>query len=336
MWKYTFDPTPNLGSLKKIDVAAPPVGPDQVLVKIKAVSLNRADLLVLGGARIPGRAVAPGRAPLTDAAGEVVEVGAQVTKWRVGDRVMPTLLGSWVAGDVSADALGGVPQDGVLAEAVVASDRALVRIPDALSDVEASTLPGAALTAWNALFDRHFPVRPGDTVLVLGTGGVAVFAVQFAVLAGATVVVTSSSDAKRELARGYGAAHTVPSGTGPGWSAEVRRITGGRGVDHVVETVGAPTLEESFRSVKVGGVVHWIGTLGGPGTVDPEVFRQTRGFLRSVSLGSREQFEAMTRAVAASGLRPVVARNFALDEVAQAYAFLRDQGPVGKVVVRID
>ena len=336
MWKYIFDQVADLSALKKIQVAPPIPGPQEVLVKVKAVSLNRADLLMLTGFRPQGTSSIPGLAPLMDAAGEVVAAGQKVTRWKIGDRVMPTILRSWISGDFSPAGQGPRPGwtvEGVLAEQISVDEQALVRIPEFLSDEEAATLPCAGLTAWNSLFDRHFPLQAGEDVLVLGTGGVSVFATQFATLAGANVIDTSSSDAKLDQVKTWGAVRTINYRTDPSWGDTVRRLTDGRGVDHVVETVGAPTLEQSFRSVKLGGAIHLVGVLG-RGTIDPELFRNTRGYLRAVAIGSRDQFEAMTRAISARQLKPVIAKVFPLEEVAAAYTHLRDESPVGKVVIR--
>src|SRR5919199_1961735 len=308
----------------------------QALVRLRAASLNYRDLLIVTG-RYSRGAARPGLVPLSDGAGEVVEVGPDVTRVRKGDRVAGTFHQAWVGGELSdavaGSALGG-DLDGVLAEYRVFEEGGLVRLPEHLSDEEGATLPCAALTAWNALF-AHRPVRPGDVVLTQGTGGVSVFAVQFARAAGARVIATSSSDEKLERVRALGASDLINYKRSPEWDQVALRLTGGRGVDHVVEVGGAGTLPRSLRAVRRGGWVNVIGLLAGGGAIDPMVVLGRSIVMRGIFVGSREMFEAMNRAITALKLRPVIDRVFPFEQAADAYRHLQSGAHFGKVVIRI-
>lgn len=317
------------------DEAEKAPGPGEVRVGIRAAALNYRDLMVVEG-RYGRGAVPPNLVPLSDCAGEVLETGAGVVRCKVGDRVAGTFFQNWIGGDIDAagheSALGGAI-DGVLAEQRIFSEQGLVTIPQHLDFMEAATLPCAALTAWNALF-THPALRPGEAVLLLGTGGVSTFAAQFAHAAGARVIITSSSDAKLERMRALGANDLVNYRSYPEWEKEVWRLTGGRGVDHVVEVGGAGTLQRSIASTRHGGAVHLIGVLTG-GKIDPSAILRRSVHVHGVFVGSRQMFEAMNRMIFFSGLRPVIDRIFPFADAPAAYQHLKSARHVGKIVIRV-
>jgi NADPH:quinone reductase-like Zn-dependent oxidoreductase len=310
--------------------------PSQVRVRVHAASLNHRDLLVIGGyfadrSRLP-------MVPLSDCAGEVVEVGSDVRRFKIGDRVAAAPLPEWVTGPFSsamlASALGGAV-DGVLAEYFSCDQRALVAISDWLSFEEAATLPCAALTAWNALFE-HSDLKPGQTVLVQGSGGVSIFALQFAVAAGARVIATSCSDLKLERLRELGAAHVVNYLRQPDWSRAVLEITNGAGVDHVIETGGAGTLDQSIKATAVGGCISVIGVLtGATGTFDTLPILKKTLRLQGIVVGSVEMFERMVGTIENLDITPVIDRTFDMQDIVAALKYFESGRHVGKVVVRV-
>lgn len=312
----------------------PEPGHGQVLVRVRAASLNYRDLIIVKGGY--GRGLKLPLVPLSDAAGEVVAVGRGVTRFRPGDRVAPLFMQTWLAGPFreayGASALGGAIE-GVAAEMAVFHEDGLVAVPEHLSWEEAATLPCAALTAWNALFAAG-GLQPGRTALTMGSGGVSVFALQFARLAGARVTATSSSNEKLERLKELGAEQLVNYRETPDWGRVVREMTGG-GVDLVVEVGGAGTLEQSLRAVRAGGTIALIGVLAGPGTFTPNWIFMKALRVQGIYVGSREMFEQMNRAVAAAGLRPVIDRVFEFSELPAALRRLESGAHFGKVVVRI-
>lgn len=313
----------------------PRPGPHQVLVRVRATSLNYRDLMVAKGAYARG-GVAPGLIPLSDGAGEVAEIGPGVARVREGDRVAAIFMQRWLAGELtsegSASALGGAI-DGMLAEYVLLHEDGLVHLPAHLSFEEGATLPCAAVTAWHALVSFG-QVKAGDTVLVLGTGGVSVFALQFARMHGARVIATSSSDTKLAQAREMGAAEGVNYRAMPEWQEEVARLTDGRGVDHVVEVGGPGTLARSMEAVRVCGKIALIGVLTGNAEVNPlPIMRKTLS-VQGVYVGSRAMFEAMNRAIAESGMRPVIDRVVPFDSAPDAYRHMEGASHFGKVVIQ--
>ena len=329
---------PKAGAIEDLTLTAletPRPARRQVLVRMRAASLNYRDLLVATG-RYGKTEVRPGLVPLSDGAGEVAAVGPDVTRVKEGDRVAGIFMQGWIAGppdeSYRATALGG-SIDGVLAEYVLFEEEGLVHLPEHLSFEEGACLPCAGVTAWNALTALR-PVGPEQTVLLLGTGGVSIFALQFAHAAGARVIVTSSSDEKLARAKELGAAEGVNYRTHPDWEKEVWALTGKRGVDHVVEVGGAGTLPKSIAATRVGGAVHLIGVLTG-GQIDPLPVMQKAIDLRGVFVGSREMFEAMNRAVAFHRIQPVIDRVFPFEEAQAAYRHLESQAHLGKVVIRL-
>jgi NADPH:quinone reductase-like Zn-dependent oxidoreductase len=337
MKRYELREANGIESLKAAEAPTPKPGPGQALVRVRAVSLNYRDLLVVSG-MYPGALPLP-LVPTSDGAGEIVEVGPGVQRWKVGDRVAGTFFEAWGSGRLTeremATARGGSTQ-GMLAEYVSSSADGLVRIPDHLSFEDAATLPCAALTAWHALFEVD-PLRPGETVLVLGTGGVSIFALQLAVMAGANVIVTSSSDEKLERARALGATTTVNYKKVPDWEAPVREATGGMGVDRVMEVGGPGTFQKSLAALRMGGRLSVIGILTGF-TGGVEVVPILVGSLHvdGIYVGSREMFESMNRAIARTKLSPVIDRVFAFAEAPAAYRYLSSATHFGKVVIRVD
>ena len=328
---------PKAGAIEDLTLTAletPRPARRQVLVRMRAASLNYRDLLVATG-RYGKTEVRPGLVPLSDGAGEVAAVGPDVTRVKEGDRVAGIFMQGWIAGppdeSYRATALGG-SIDGVLAEYVLFEEEGLVHLPEHLSFEEGACLPCAGVTAWNALTALR-PVGPEQTVLLLGTGGVSIFALQLAHAAGARVIVTSSSDEKLARAKELGAAEGVNYRTHPDWEKEVWALTGKRGVDHVVEVGGAGTLPKSIAATRVGGAVHLIGVLTG-GQIDPLPVMQKAIDLRGVFVGSREMFEAMNRAVAFHRIQPVIDRVFPFEEAQAAYRHLESQAHLGKVVIR--
>ena len=319
-----------LDGLRRIERPRPAPGPGQVLVRMRAASLNFRDLAVVNGKYLRGP-VERDVVPLSDGAGEVAEIGPGAARFSPGDRVVATFM----QGEPPA-ALGS-PLDGVLTEYAVFDAHGLLRIPVHLTFEEAATLPCAGVTAWNGLMHGK-PLRPGETVLTLGTGGVAIFALQLARLAGARVIITSSSDAKLERARVLGADAGINYTTTPNWAAEVLRLTDGRGADHVIETAALATLPQSYQAVAPGGEIALIGALTRPGadSLSPHPLMFKNASLRGIFVGGRGHFEELLQAVATNRLRPVQDRVFAFEQAAEAYEYLRTGKHFGKVVIRID
>jgi NADPH:quinone reductase-like Zn-dependent oxidoreductase len=322
----------SIEGMELADLPEPAPGPGQVTVRMHAASLNYRDLLTIQGkggvSRLP-------LVPFSDGAGEVIAVGEGITRVAAGDRVCPMFFQSWIDGKVSATsrryALGGT-RPGVLQEVMLLDAEGVSRIPSHLSFQEAATLPCAGLTAWRALFEEA-KVQPGDTVLVQGTGGVSIFALQFAKLAGASVIVTSSSDEKLERARALGADHTINYRSVPEWGKAAAEWTGG-GVDHVVEVGGKDTFAQSLEAARVGGTILVIGMLSGfsQQIAIPTLFSKNLQII-GLSVGSRRMFEGMATAIGRNGMRPVIDRVFGFDAVPEALRLMQQGGHFGKIVV---
>lgn len=317
--------------LERIERPEPEPGPHDVLVRVHAVSLNRRDLSI---ANSPS--TVPPKVPCSDAAGEVVAVGAAVTRLRVGARVMSHFFPQWEDGaptpERTAIALGG-SGPGVLAQWVALPETAWVELPESLGYREAATLPCAGVTAWNALFGAD-PVRPGDTVLTLGTGGVSWWVLQLGCAAGLRVIVTSSSASKLERARRLGAAATIDYGATPDWAQAVLELTGGRGADRVIETAGRATLARSMVATRHGGTVTVIGGVSGwGGEIDADAMIDHALRLQGVLVGSRATAEALVRFVDGARIRPAIDRCFPFEAAREAYEYLATQAHVGKVVI---
>jgi NADPH:quinone reductase-like Zn-dependent oxidoreductase len=333
---YEIRDTFGIDALQLTQRPDPTPGPGQVLVRVRAVSLNYRDLLVTKGQYDP-RMNRP-RVPCSDGAGEVTAVGPSVSRVQVGDRVAGAFFQNWLDGELSSvkvrHALGG-DLDGMLAEQVVLREEGVVKFPEHLSFEEAATLPCAALTAWNALLSEG-DLSPGDTVLLQGTGGVSLFALQFSRLAGARVLITSSSDEKLQRAKALGADGLINYKTTPDWDKKARELTDGVGADHVVEVGGSGTLNRSLRAVRTGGRISLIGVLAGAGgPIDTILILMRAVRLRGIYVGSRALFEAMNRAIGLHRLKPVIDRVFPFEEARQALHFLESGAHFGKVVIRV-
>jgi NADPH:quinone reductase-like Zn-dependent oxidoreductase len=308
----------------------------QVLVKVAACSLNFRDLgIVRGTYRMPVR---ENLIPLSDGAGEVVEVGAGATRAKPGDKVAGCFFQRWPGGEMTAaagaSALGGAI-DGMLAEYVVLEEDGLVKIPEHLSMEEGATLPCAGVTAWNAIM-HHAKLIAGQTILLQGTGGVSIFALPLARAIGVTAIITSSSDEKLKRAAVLGAACGINYKTTPEWDKAAVACNGGRGVDHVIEVGGANTLTRSFGAIRNGGKVSMVGGLSGGATeLNPGLIFAKRANVQGMYVGSTEMFEAMNTAIAANRIKPVVDRVFAFDDVQAAYQHMAAGAHFGKIVIRV-
>lgn len=314
----------------------PRPGHGQVLIKMRSASLNYRDILTVTGKYNPKQALP--LIPCSDGVGEVVEVGEGVRRFAVGDRVATLFAQKWWGGrpdhEKLRSTLGG-PFDGTLAEYMALDENGLVRVPEHLSDAEAATLPCAAVTAWSALVTQG-GVAAGDTVLVQGTGGVSIFALQFARILGARVIVTSSKADKLDKALELGAWAGINYLEEPEWGKKARRLTGGAGVDLVVEVGGGGTLEQSLKAVAIGGQISMIGVLSG-GVAKVPLASILMGNLRvqGILVGSREGFEAMNRAIAQHELRPVVDRAFPFAATPEAFRYMSEGRHFGKVAIEI-
>jgi NADPH:quinone reductase-like Zn-dependent oxidoreductase len=337
MTAYELHPKPEFDALVQVQREPSPLGPYDVRVRVRAVSLNYRDLAIARAAqkRAPARPIVPA----SDGAGEVIAVGSAVTRLKGGERVAAAFFPEWIDGEFAAGyharALGGT-MDGMLAEDVVLDEQSWVPLPDHLSYEEGATLPCAAVTAYNALFESA-SLRPGSTVLVQGTGGVSIFALQLAKAAGAQVVLTSQSDAKRQRAQQLGADHVIDYRSTPKWGDAASALTGGRGVDVVVEVGGAGTFDQSVAALRYAGTMSLIGVLtGGRGEVNTYGIFHKALHVRGIYVGSRRMFEALNSIVSATQLRPVIDQVFPFDEVPAAYRHLASGTHFGKVVIRVD
>lgn len=313
---------------------APAPAPGEIQVRLRANSLNYHDFAVVSGMWGPTEA----RIPMADGAGEVVAVGEGVSEFAVGDRVVSTFFPDWLSGEPMVEGFATVPGDGIdgyAREMVTARATSFTLAPRDYSHAEASTLTTAGLTAWRALMCDG-GLKPGDSVLIQGTGGVSIFALQFAKMAGATVIATSSSDAKLERLRAMGADHLINYRSTPSWGETVRRLTDNRGVDHVIEVGGPATLEQSMIAARIGGHIAVIGILTGVAgelQVVSALVRQLR--LQGVLVGNRSQQQDMIRAIDANGIRPVIDRHFPLEEITEAFRYQETNQHFGKICLDI-
>lgn len=337
MYAYEVQNSFGIDNLIKAERPDPKAGPGEVVLKVKAVSVNYRDLLLVQGFYNPKQPLPI--VPFSDGAGEIVEVGEGVTRVKVGDRVADCFFQGWWSGDPVpekvATASMGSPRDGMLTEYIVLDEEGVVKLPDHLSYEEGATLPCAGLTAWSCMF-RHGDVGPGDTVLTLGTGGVSIFALQLAKMAGAEVIITSSSDEKLERAKKLGASHGFNYKSDEKWSRAVRSATGGRGVDHVIEVGGVGTLEQSIRACRMGGHISLVGVLAGPqAPLNLTLVLMQDIRIQGVFVGPRETFEDMNRAIAKHELKPVVDKVFGFDEAQEALNYVAAGSHFGKVCIRV-
>ena len=320
-----------LENLKIVEKPDPKPGPGQIVVAIKVASLNYRDLATVTApsGRIPF-------IPCSDGAGVVTAIGEGVSRVKVGDHVASLFFQTWLAGEATQKALSGAlggTLDGVLQEKMLLSEQGVTPIPAGYSDEEAATLPCAALTAWRGLVIMG-QVKSGDVVVLQGTGGVSIFALQFAKAAGATVIITSSSDEKLQRAKELGADYLINYRSTPDWAKEVRRITSNCGADHVVEVGGAGTFEQSLRAIRIGGKIAVIGVLGGwVKDLNVASIFATNAVINGITVGSREHFESMTRAIEANGIKPVIDQRFPLAETRAAFESMKAGSHFGKIVV---
>jgi NADPH:quinone reductase-like Zn-dependent oxidoreductase len=336
MKAYELHPEEGLAALKLVERPTPgPLGPTAVRVRLRAASLNYRDLVMLKQAK---RRKAPG-IPLSDGAGEVVAVGDHVSRVKPGDKVCGAFFPGWLSGafkdEHHGNALGG-SADGALAQEMVLDEKSWVKIPQGWSFEQAATLPCAGVTAWNALYESA-AIQAGDTVLVQGTGGVSIFALQLAKKAGATVVATSSSAEKRARLEQMGASVTIDYKENPKWGDAARAATGGRGVDIAVEVGGAGTFDQSARALRYMGTMSLIGVL--TGTQAPvDTYQLVHKALRvhGLYVGSVAMFEDLVKALEVSKIEPVIDRVFPFAEARAAYEHLQSGKHFGKVVIRID
>lgn len=308
----------------------------QIRIKMLASALNFRDLII----PLRGYGKRMQELPLvllSDGVGTIEALGAGVKRGKVGDRVCPIFYQSWIDGEPNNERFRfslGCEQDGTMAEYLVLPEECLCPVPEHLSDLEAATLPTAAVTAWRALVTEG-KVKPGETVLIQGTGGVSLFALQFAKMLGAKVIITSSSDDKLERARALGADATINYVRDAQWGVRARDIAGGRGVDHVVEVGGAGTLAQSLRAIRTGGTISMIGVLAGADLSVPLGQIVTRHIrLQGITVGSRDDLEAMVAAVSLHKLRPVLDRVFAFDELRAALEYMRSGKHFGKICIQ--
>lgn len=328
---------PGYENLELLERDIPKPGPGQVLVKLKAASLNYRDTAVVGG-HYPAPRL-PAVVPCSDGCGEVIEIGSDIKRVQVGDRVAPLFFQDWINGPRKAEYVHtalGAGLDGCLQEYICLDERGVSKVPSHLTDAEVATLPCAALTAWNTLFCAG-QLKAGDTVVVQGTGGVSMFALQFARMAGARVIATSSSDAKLEQARQLGATDLINYKTTPKWGAEVQKLTGGKGADMVVEVGGVGTMTESLKAIGIDGFIGVIGVLSGGagGEMPTGLIMGKSARIGGIAVGNRDWFEDMCEAIDIAQLRPVVGKSFGFEQAKEAFATMIGQTAVGKIVVEM-
>jgi NADPH:quinone reductase-like Zn-dependent oxidoreductase len=336
MKTWELQAKPGFDALTRGERPSPTVAAREVKVRVKAVSLNYRDVLIAKGAE---KTLKAPRVPLSDGAGEVIEVGSGVARWRVGDRVMANFFPHWIDGELNethhASALGGFGADGMLREEVVLPEHSWVRMPVGYSFEQAATLPCAGLTAWHALFEVT-SLRPGETVLLQGSGGVSVFALQLAKAAGARVLMTSSSAAKAARLRELGADEVIDYRADATWGERAKAVTGGRGVDLVVDVGGQATFDQSSAALRYGGTISLVGVLtGGRGEVSLNAVFARRQTVRGVYVGSVSSFDRFVAALDRTGIQPVVDRVFGFDDARAAWDHLASAQHLGKVVVSV-
>jgi NADPH:quinone reductase-like Zn-dependent oxidoreductase len=331
-WQLTAKP--GFDALVLAERPAQVLGTRDVRVAVRAMSLNYRDLLLAKGAE---HGLSSPRVPGSDGAGEVIEVGSEVTRWRLGDRVMANFFPHWLDGELSdahhASALGGYSADGMLQEEVVLPEHSWVRVPASYSFEEAATLPCAGLTAWQALFEVT-SLKPGETVLLQGSGGVSVFALQLAKAVGARVWMTSGSAEKAARLRELGAEEVIDYRAEPKWGERAKALSGGRGVDLVVDVGGQATFDQSAAALRYGGRMSMLGVLtGARGEVNLHAVFHRRQTVHGLYVGSVSMFERFVAALASTSVRPVIDRVFAFQDARLAYEHLASAQHLGKVVV---
>jgi NADPH:quinone reductase-like Zn-dependent oxidoreductase len=335
MKAYELHAEQTFEALRLVDRPSPPaLGPRDVRVRVRAASLNYRDLVMVRSPKRPSKIV-----PVSDGAGEVIEIGKGVKRLAVGDRVAGAFFPTWLDGPPAEEqhaAALGASIDGMLAEEVVMADTAWVKMPAYLTYEQAATLPCAGVTAWNALFEVA-SLQPGDTLLVQGSGGVSIFGVQLAKAAGARVIATSGSAHKRARLEAMGAMATIDYKENPKWGDAARQLTGGRGVDVVLEVGGAGTFDQSVKALRFGGTMSLLGVLAGThGTINTYAIFHKSLQVHGVYVGSVAMFEHLVRALETSKIAPVIDKVFPFADARAAYQYLADAAHFGKVVIRID
>lgn len=325
-----------IDGLTLVDRPEPQTGPRQIVVNVRALSLNFRDLMVVKGSYNP-RLKLP-MTPFSDCTGEVVAIGNEVKSFKVGDRVAGTFFQNWTGGEPNEakarTAKGAGDASGMLAEYVLLEETGAIHLPEHLSYEEGATLPCAGLTAWNAVVDKG-QTKAGDTVLVQGTGGVSLFAAQFASMHGAKVIATSSSDEKLSRLAGMGFSKGINYKTNTDWDKTAKELNGGTGIDHVVEVGGAGTIERSLKAVRIGGMISVIGALSSGAGINPVLVLMKSIRLQGIFVGHREMFEAMNRAISLHKMKPVVDQVFPFEEAKQALQLMESGGHFGKIVIKL-
>ncbi|WP_232510136.1 zinc-dependent alcohol dehydrogenase family protein [Paenibacillus crassostreae] len=326
-----------LENIKLVEIETPKPGAKQILMKVKAVSLNFRDKAIVDGVYIPDLMNNKTFVPVSDASGEVISVGSEVTKFKVGDRVTSHMFTKWIQGKPSPDdslySIGG-PNDGGLAEYMLLDEDTAVSTPNNLTDEEASTLPIAALTVWFSLVE-YGNIKAGETVLVLGTGGVSVYAVQIASALGAKVIVTSSSDEKLAQVKSLGADEVINYGKTPDWEKEVLKLTNGNGADHILEVVGGESINRSIEAVAMQGNIYVIGFLGGMmAEVNLFALLAKQVKIHGINVGHKKAFDDMQRAFNQLNIKPVIDTVYPFEQAIEAYKHLQ-RGAFGKIVIRV-
>ncbi|MEZ5343989.1 MAG: NAD(P)-dependent alcohol dehydrogenase [Pyrinomonadaceae bacterium] len=321
-------------NLKLSERPIPNFGADEVILKMTAASLNYRDLLVING--VENWKPLEARIPVSDGVGVITEAGENVGEWKTGDRVAGIFLPNWLDGELTKEkytaALGGADLDGVLSEFAVFDKRSIVNVPGNLSDAEAATLPVAALTAWHAV--SRSGIKKGESVLIQGTGGVSLFALQFAHALGAVPFVISSSDAKLEMVQKLGANVSINYKLFPEWEEKILELTHGNGVDHVIETVGGGNLNRSLAAVKTSGTIAFIGLIAGlSAPINTYQFVTKNVSIYGIETGSREMFIEMNKFIEKHDIKPVIDREFGFEEVRSALEYLGRGAHFGKVVI---
>lgn len=335
MKAFVINKLSDINNLESAELPIPTPHRQEIVIKVKASSFNYRDSEIIRGkyhTQFPLPLI-----PLSDAVGEVVAIGEGVTRFKIGDRVCSTFWQRWIAGsfDMAEPSyqLGG-PISGMLAEYAKLDEQAAVLAPENLSDIEASTLSCAAVTAWHSLVTEG-NIKAGDTVLLQGTGGVSLFALQFAISFGAKVIITSSHDEKLKRAKSLGASHGINYKTNPSWAEEALAITGGRGVDHILEVGGPKSFAQSLKAIRIGGQINVIGYLGGTeGSINPlDIFRR-QARVRGIAVGPRASFEAMNRAIVMNTIKPVIDRVYPWTEASEALEYFEQGTHFGKIVLQ--
>ncbi|KRB79438.1 NADPH:quinone oxidoreductase [Sphingomonas sp. Root710] len=326
-----------IDSIRLADAPIPVPGPGEILLRMRAISLNFRDLLIANGRHVRGSLSESAVIPFGDGCGIVESVGEGVSRAAVGDRVIPTLIPGWITGPPTPGRVAralGMNMPGLGREYVVISEEAAVRAPDFLTDAEAACLACAGLTAWAALFDGP-PLLPGDVALLQGTGSVSLFALQFAKAAGLETVITSSSDEKIDRARRHGADHAINYRTDSEWAGAARRLTSDRGCDFILDMGARGTLAESLRAVRMNGWISVVGMLEAGSPLDPATLLASAATVKAVLVGSRDMFEAMCRAIDHHRIRPIISEVMPWTEACRALACLQSGSPFGKVVLEL-